>query len=118
VTECHECFTWDILICKPLLHLNQSEWKVWEYTERNVTLKAIAEQLQIPIEQIQQIAFRLIVVNLVEELPIVVTSVNPIPQSNSLELSLEEAKISTSSTPNGLSAAFLENLMSFLQGKA
>lgn len=103
---------------KPSLHLNQAEWKVWEYTDGKVPLKAIAEQLQIPIEQIQQIAFRLIVVNLVEELPMVVASTNPIPQSNSLELASEETKTSTSSHSSGLSAAFLENLMSFLQGKA
>ncbi|PSF36198.1 hypothetical protein C7H19_14475 [Aphanothece hegewaldii CCALA 016] len=103
---------------KPSLHLNQSEWKVWEFTDGNVTLKAIAEQLQIPVEQIQQIAFRLIVVNLVEELPMVVASANPIPPINSLEFNSEEAKTSTSNHPSGLSAAFLENLMSFLQGKA
>jgi hypothetical protein len=99
---------------KPTLHLNQAEWKVWEYTDGQMSLKAIAEALQLPLDLTQQIAFRLIVVNLVEELPMVVAPVTPIPGNDPSELSPG----GTAGSHPGLSAAFLENLMGFLQGKA
>ncbi|GFE69230.1 DUF4388 domain-containing protein [Chroococcus sp. FPU101] len=102
---------------KPTLHLNQAEWNVWEYTDGQVSLKAIAEQLQIPIDKIQQIAFRLIVVDLVEELPMMVTSSIPNLSLNSLDLNPIEETKRMSSNNSSLSTAFLENLMSFLQGK-
>lgn len=102
---------------KPTLHLNQAEWNVWEYTDGHVSLKAIAEQLQISIEKIQQIAFRLIVVDLVEELPMMVMSSNSNSSFNSLDLDPIEETQTTNRTNSGLSTAFLENLMSFLQGK-
>jgi hypothetical protein len=45
----------------PKLRLNQSESRVWEFTNGQVSLKTIATQLQFPIEKIKQIAFRLMI---------------------------------------------------------
>jgi hypothetical protein len=54
----------------PHHRLNALEWQVWEYTNGTVSLKAIARQLKLPIKQVQQIAFRLIAVGLVKEVPL------------------------------------------------
>ena len=57
---------------KPTLRLKQVEWQVWEYTDGTVPLTTIAEQLQLPLHKVQTIVFRLIMVGLVEELPLLV----------------------------------------------
>ncbi len=95
---------------KPHLHLNQQEWLVWEFTDDYYSLKAIAEQLRLPIIKVQQIAFRLMVVNLVEELPMVVASAGL--DSDSINAQTEPV------SSNGLSQEFLQNLMGFLQTQA
>ncbi len=56
---------------KPQLSLNQIEQQIWEFTKSTVSIIAIAEQLGAPVEKIQQVAFRLIVVGLVEEVSII-----------------------------------------------
>jgi Domain of unknown function (DUF4388) len=56
---------------KPQLRLNQTEWQVWEYTSGTVSISAIAKQLQLPIDKVQQIAFRLMVSGLAEEMPLI-----------------------------------------------
>ncbi len=95
---------------QPHLHLNQQEWLVWEFTDDYYSLKAIAEQLRLPIIKVQQIAFRLMVVNLVEELPMVVASAGL--DSDSINAQTEPV------SSNGLSQEFLQNLMGFLQTQA
>lgn len=52
--------------------INQLESRVWEFANGTESLRTISHQLQIPLEKIQQIAFRLMVVGLVEEVPQVV----------------------------------------------
>lgn len=61
----------------PHHRLNALEWQVWEYTNGTVSLKAIARDLKLPIKQVQQIAFRLIAVGLVKEVPLWVNSPSP-----------------------------------------
>ncbi|MEA5532824.1 DUF4388 domain-containing protein [Crocosphaera sp. XPORK-15E] len=95
---------------KPHLHLNQLEWQVWEFTDDHYSLKAVAEQLRLPIEKVQQIAFRLMVVNLVEELPMITANFASEPDV------MENESMGTNA--NGLSQEFLQNLMGFLQAKA
>jgi hypothetical protein len=56
---------------KPALKLKQTEWQVWEFTDGHTSIQEIAQHLQLPVDKVQQIAFRLIVVNLVEEMPII-----------------------------------------------
>jgi hypothetical protein len=99
---------------KPELRLNQNEWQVWEYTDGDSSLEDIAEQLQLSVIQVQQIAFRLIVVNLVEELPMVhlvkaasVKEAEPVLANTAAEIAQNQA----------LSQDFLNSLMGFLQKK-
>lgn len=97
---------------KPNLKLNQSEWQVWEFTDGKTSLKEIAQHLRLPMQKVQQIAFRLIVVNLVEEMPMTASApaepaaAGPQPEPAQIE---SEANLSPS---------FLQNLMSFLKGQA
>lgn len=57
--------------------LNALEWQVWEYTNGKVSLKVIASQLRLPFKQVQQIAFRLIAVGLVKQVPVLVDTTSP-----------------------------------------
>lgn len=103
---------------KPNLKLNSVEWQVWEFTNGNLSLKTIAEQMRLPVEQIQHVAFRLIVVGLVEELPFA-DAIAPSPME---ELSSPEPFIGSPPTPEIAEAAkvsqsFLQNLVGFLKGK-
>jgi hypothetical protein len=105
---------------KPSLRLNQLEWAVWEFTNGNLSLKAIAQQLQVPLEKIQQAAFRLMVVGLVEEVPMIEErpplsrEADPDPLDDG---SLPET-MAQSSGVNTVSQSFLHNLMGFLKGHA
>ena len=96
---------------QPHYRLDSLEWQVWEYTKGTVSLKAIAQQLRLPIEKVQQIAFRLITIDLAEEVPLVVGSfstqaVEPLP-----------AQLIDESERNNVSSSFLQNLVGFLRSK-
>ena len=91
---------------QPSFTLNQKEWQVWEYTKGTTSLKAIAKELQLPLEKVQQIAFRLIVIGLAEELPMV----------SMLSSQTEATQDQTAPTPP-VSHSFLNQLTSFLQSK-
>lgn len=95
---------------KPSLRLNQSEWQVWEFTNGTVTLEAIARQLQLPVPKVQQIAFRLIVAGLAEEMPMVAQSATAVEQEI-VEASHRQPEAAT------VSQSFLQNLVGFLRGK-
>ncbi|MEA5552476.1 DUF4388 domain-containing protein [Anabaena cylindrica UHCC 0172] len=63
-----------LMVKQPKMQLNAQEWQVWEFVNGQVSLQHIANQLTIPIKTVQQIAFRLIVVGLVEEYFMVATT--------------------------------------------
>lgn len=97
---------------KPHLSLNPNEWQVWEFTNGTMALKDVACQLNLPVEKVQQIAFRLIVTGLAEEMPLLVS-----PSTATAELvdpDVTEA-LEPSATP--VSQSFLQNLVGFLKGK-
>jgi Domain of unknown function (DUF4388) len=52
---------------KPQIRLEYSESQVFEYATGKISLQDIARTIELPIEKVVQIAFRLIVTNLVEE---------------------------------------------------
>lgn len=89
----------------PCSSLNDQERNVWEYANGKSALKTIAQALELPMEKVQQIAFRLIVTGLVEELPMV-------------EMIPPEEETPTEETPPAVSHSFLNHLTSFLQKKA
>jgi hypothetical protein len=92
---------------KPHLKLNQVEWQVWEFTGGNMSLKNIAEQLRLPIEEVQRIAFRLMVVGMVEEVPMMA----------GMATEPADASLSGTEDANEVSIDFLQNLLTFLKGK-
>lgn len=119
---------------QPQLRLESVEWQVWEFANGSVSLRAIADQLGLPVEKVQQIAFRLIVVNLAEEVPIVTVAASTSVTDNlKEELTIIAASspavaastpladnsppgMQSSSTSN-VSKSFLHNLVGFLRGK-
>ena len=125
---------------QPQLRLESAEWQVWELANGSVSLRAIADQLGLPVEKVQQIAFRLIVVNLAAEVPIIAASTPTVAASTSVTDNLKEeltiianaptpaVAASTpladnsppgmqSSSTSNVSKSFLHNLVGFLRGK-
>jgi hypothetical protein len=128
-----------------LINLDSSERRVWETIDGQTSLQHVAEILNLPPAQIQQIAFRLIAVALAEEIPADLVTAN---QKASMALALvpvntatalipvepsrparplamatigagkSTAKPQTESVqPEPISKSFLQNLVSFLRSK-
>ena len=96
---------------KPQLRLDSLEWQVWEFANGSISLRKIAEQLGLPVEKVQHIAFQLIVANLVEEVPLIAAP------TNAMGASTCEADLPDSSSQTHVSQLFLQNLVGFLQNK-
>lgn len=62
----------------PRIQLDSQESKVWGYADNQTSLNQIAARLLLPLEKVQQIAFRLIVSDLAEEAFIVDNNKTPI----------------------------------------
>ncbi|MTJ49623.1 DUF4388 domain-containing protein [Dolichospermum sp. UHCC 0259] len=97
---------------KPQLRLNQLEWQVWEFTKGTLSIKNISKQLEVPVEKIQQVAFRLIVVGVLTEVPVVVEDSDSISEEESTMLELE---FETHKKQSTVSKSFLQTLVSFLK---
>lgn len=93
----------------PRLHINQVERQVWELAKSRNNLLNISAHLSHSIEKVQQIAFRLILVGLVEEVPMV---------SSQAEAGKEMVPELASASNQQVSQSFLQNLVGFLSGKA
>jgi hypothetical protein len=108
--------------------LSDMERQVLAYANGQISMQRSAQLLAKPIEEIQQIAFRLIAAGLAEELPMVSTS-SPVSSEMAIT-NLANLSSLTSSLPTptpqpttvldepsnpALSGAFLNNLTSFLQ---
>ncbi len=98
---------------KPHLQLHAQEWQLWEFADGSAPLTSIAKQVQLPVETIQQIAFRMIVVGLVEEVPIIAPK--PTKKEPVAEIIPELAVASTNGT--NLNQSFLQNLVGFLRSR-
>jgi Domain of unknown function (DUF4388) len=118
------------MVKQPKMQLNAQEWQVWEFVNGQVSLQHIANQLRIPIETVQQIAFRLIVVGLAEEYFMVATAPaftleEPISAPTPTvtfaepvqELVPETKPIEKPAEKSAVSQSFLKNLVSFLRSK-
>ncbi|HBB33719.1 MAG TPA: hypothetical protein DDZ80_12545 [Cyanobacteria bacterium UBA8803] len=96
----------------PHYPLSALERKVWQYTNGRVSLKAIAQQLELPVEKVQQVAFRLIAAGLAEEVPLFVEDPSlPVVETLSYQLD-KEAETQKFGHP------FLHNLRGFLAPKS
>ena len=95
---------------KPQLRLDSLEWQVWEFANGSISLRKIAEQLGLPVEKVQHVAFQLIVANLVEEVPLIAAPTNR-------GATTCDADLPDSSSQTNVSQLFLQNLVGFLQNK-
>lgn len=96
---------------KPHYQLSTLEEQVWQYANQPISLEAIAQQLQIPLDKVQKIAFRLIMVGLAEEVPVITNSTPPSELDFLPEQLLEESPQPTASV------SFMQNLVDFLRNK-
>ena len=101
---------------QPPMRLDSQEWQVWEFVNGNISLREVAEAVALPVEKVQQIAFRLIVAGLAEEF--FMTSA-PIPHKEERTSIVSESseQIQETNKPN-ISQPFFNNLVSFLRSKA
>ncbi|MEI6427268.1 MAG: DUF4388 domain-containing protein [Pseudanabaena sp. ELA607] len=115
------------------LRLDRAELSVKQFADGLLTLNAIAKELNQPIEKIRQIAFRLIVVGLVEEVPTFDSNFNNNFNGNfvseAADISIADLNQTEPNNPNSapmpakspdknvVSQAFLQNLVGFLQQK-
>lgn len=103
---------------RPSMKLYQVEAQVWELANSKTSLAQIAEQIQLSIQKVQQIAFRLIVVGLVEESPLFAA---PTDKKVVEEVSRQIAPVATINSSNDnsdkskISRSFLQNLVGFLR---
>ena len=102
---------------KPQLRLDTLESQVWEFANGTVSLRQIANQLGLPVEKLQQVGFRLIVTNLVEEIPIIAAAPTPPVAVSSRVADDTLHPMVSSSSPTHVSQSFLQNLVGFLRGK-
>lgn len=106
-----------VIAGKPQLRLDSLEWQVWEFANGTISLRKIAEQLGLPVEKVQQIAFRLIMTNLAEEVPVIAAAPTPaVAASTRVADNVSEPMVDSSSKTN-VSESFLQNLVGFLQSK-
>ncbi|MCS7030912.1 MAG: DUF4388 domain-containing protein [Gloeomargarita sp. SKYG116] len=54
---------------RPRYHLNRQEWQLWEYSNGQMSLAEIAQKWGVPVLTVQKLAFRLLTVGIVAELP-------------------------------------------------
>lgn len=102
---------------KPNLRLNPNEWQVWEFTNGTMALRDVAQHLNLPVAKAQQIAFRLIVTGLAEEMPLIDA---PTPSTFDLLEADPEPRLTPGPAGAGappVSQSFLQNLVGFLKGK-
>lgn len=83
----------------PHLKLNQSELRVWEFADGTVPLKTVAERLDLPLDKVRKIAFRLCVVNLAEDFPMLISASDMMDLDLDDELGAEEDLISLMEEP-------------------
>ncbi len=106
---------------QPQFRLNAMEWQVWEFAKGTMSLQAIAQQLNQPVAKVQQATFRLMLLGLVEECPLV-SPKSALDASlvalDSVDSWTELPKAShVAEKPTKVSASFLQGLVGFLRSK-
>lgn len=98
---------------KPSLQLDAQEAQVWEVLDGKTSIEAIAQRLQMPIEIIQQIAFRMKIAGLVTVVPMMVTE-------SAKQAAIEKTILEASATANSSHSAnpsLMKNLVNLLNTK-
>ncbi len=90
---------------KPQARLTRPEWKVWAFSDGTAPLTEIAQRLELSLEAIQRIAFRLTVAGLAEEVPLAtLTSTGD-----------KEAALTSPELTDAPSSEILNQMISFLK---
>jgi len=97
---------------KPRLQLEAQERQVWEVANGKTSIEAIAKQLQLPVETVQQIAFRMKMAGLVEAVSITTAAPTTALMEESTSESAETANTGTSANPS-----LMKNLVNLLNTK-
>ncbi|GAB1543030.1 DUF4388 domain-containing protein [Scytonema sp. NUACC21] len=106
------------LIAKqPDMRLDSQEWQVWEFVNGHMSLQKIASHLRIPVEVVQQIAFRLIVVGLAQEQFMAAFNPSLTLEESPPTVSLPEPTPEPVEQKPPVTQSFLKSLMSFLRTK-
>lgn len=100
------------------LRLDAHENQILRFADGATSLKNMSNHLQLPIEKVQQIAFRLVVVGIVEEVPDIDmgAAANNVPVDMNEEVSPKQVVNTPERTE--ISNSFLQSLVGFLQHKA
>ncbi len=107
---------------QPQIRLNAFEWQMWEFASGDVSINNIAAQLNQPTIKIQQAAFRLMLVGLIEEVPSITSNSHSYHYDMDLTWvnkygSRAAKKHQESQTPK-VSDSLLSNLVGYLRSKA
>lgn len=107
---------------QPQPQLDSLEWQVWQLGNGTISLQIIAKQLGLAVEKVQQIAFRLLMSNLAEEVFLTAaTQTNAVAETTSVAEDLPQPILDSSSptddtqsSPQKL-AGYLRVIQSFFQ---
>lgn len=100
-----------VVLGRSNLRLTPLETEVWDYGNGIASLAKIAEQMGLPLEEVQRIAFRLIVVGLAQEIPQVHPSSTILLARNLSQPSEEASGIEETNN------SFVQGLVGFLRSK-
>ena len=117
------------LVNQPHFELISIEQKIWELANGQITLQAMANKINQPLPDVQKTAFRLIMAGLIEEVPIVVPSINSVKNfgepridssprlSSSNPFATTTSQSQQSNQTNELNTSFLKTVVNFLRRK-
>ncbi|MCJ8278381.1 MAG: DUF4388 domain-containing protein [Rivularia sp. ALOHA_DT_140] len=107
---------------KPQIRLNPFEWQLWEFASGDIPIKDIGIQLNQPAIKIQQAAFRLMLVGLIEEVPSITSNSHEYRYDMDLtwvsKYGSRAAKKYRESQAPQVSSSLLQNLVGYLRSKA
>jgi hypothetical protein len=108
----------NIISGQPQLRLDAGETQLWSLADGSTSLKKVADRLSLPIAKVQQIAFRLIVVGLVEEVPDIDMGMSSNINNADAIAGDTNGQVAPSPERTPISNSFLQSLVGFLQHKA
>ncbi|MGD1911790.1 MAG: DUF4388 domain-containing protein [Rivularia sp. (in: cyanobacteria)] len=107
---------------QPQIRLNAFEWQIWEFASGDISIEDIAAQLNQPSIKVQQAAFRLMLVGLMEEVPQVTSNSNEYHYDMDLtwvsKYGSRAARKNQESQAPQVSNSLLQNLVGYLRSKA
>lgn len=101
-----------IHVGKPPLQLDSQETLVWSAADGKTSIEALAQRMQLPVETVQQIAFRMKMASLVTSVSLVV---NELKQEPIVEITPDSAIANNDPSPHNQS--LIKNLVTLLNTK-